>query len=90
MLANSTPSNNMKSPMVGSLEKKGIIKDDGKSYYTELQVLKSPAGYYIGTLYWDAEMKFWDAGSRDSDYYITKEEAEKDLANLNWEQRMTP
>ena len=39
---------NMKSPMVENAE---YIKD--KEKYSELQILRSGAGYYIGTLYMD-------------------------------------
>lgn len=37
-------------------------------------VLKSAAGYYVGTLYWDADMNGWFPYSRDTDY-MTAEEA---------------
>ena len=66
----------MKSPMV---ENASYIKDEDRSHYTDLQVLRSGAGWYVGTLFWDAEYEFWDAGSRDSDYFGSKEEAERFL-----------
>lgn len=66
----------MKSPMIMSAS---YIPDEEKSNYTEMEILESAAGYYIGTRYWDAELKFWDAGSRDSAYFATYEEAEKFL-----------
>lgn len=55
--------------------------------YTELQVLHSAAGFYIGTLYeeYDANGKcVWqEPGSRDSDYFRTEESAEAYLKILN-------
>jgi len=43
--------------------------------FSDLQVMKSAAGYYIGTVY--NAIEGWQApGSRDSDYYATKEEAD--------------
>lgn len=43
--------------------------------FTELQVMNSAAGYYIGTAY-NAIEGYQEPGSRDSDYYATKEEAD--------------
>lgn len=64
----------MKSPMV---QNQAYILN--KSGYSDLQVLLSPAGYYIGTMYnnYDDNGKFLfeEPGSRDSDYFETKEEA---------------
>lgn len=59
----------MKSPMVQS---QPYIKD--KSNYSELQVLKSAAGYYVGTLFTTPE-GWEEPGSRDSGYFKTKDEA---------------
>lgn len=59
----------MKSPMVTNLP--GI---PNKDRYTDLQVLRSPAGYYVGTLHIDPEYGA-EPGSRDSGYFATKEEA---------------
>lgn len=47
--------------------------------FSELQVLQSAAGYFIGRLYWDEEFSFWDMGSRESDYFPTQEAAHKAL-----------
>lgn len=44
----------------------------------ELQVLMSPAGYYIGT--WCMCGPY----SRGSDYYATREEAQRDLDDNSW------
>jgi len=43
--------------------------------FSELKVLKSAAGYYIGRLYWDDEFNFWDNGSRESNYFATEAQA---------------
>jgi len=50
--------------------------------YSELQVLKSAAGYYIGTMYNNPE-GFQEPGSRDTDYFPTFEVAEDFLNRLN-------
>lgn len=79
----------MKSPMV---ERVGYIKD--KSNYTELQVLRSAAGYYIGALYnnykADGSLMFQEPGSRDSDYYATEAEAAADLKLLQEDSEAAP
>ena len=49
--------------------------------YTKLMVLKSPAGYYIGTIYEDPA-GFQEPGSRDSDYFDTRAQAETFLYML--------
>ncbi len=64
----------MKSPMVTQAD---YIADKGR--YSDLQVLQSAAGYYIGTVYENPE-GFTEPGSRDSDYFKTKEQAEAELA----------
>lgn len=46
-----------------------------KGCYTELMVLSSAAGYYVGTMY--VEDGFEGPGSRDSDYFKTREKAER-------------
>lgn len=43
--------------------------------YSDLQVMKSAAGWYIGTAY-NAIGGWQEPGSRDTDYYSTKEEAD--------------
>lgn len=64
------------------------------SGYSELQVLKSAAGYYIGTLYTNGPDSdcpgLVEPGSRDSDYYETEDAARTALYALQWEQRETP
>lgn len=74
----------MKSPMVQSA---GYIKPEEKGNYTEMQVLRSAAGWYIGTMYEnrgaDGKLLFQEPGSRDSDYFATKEVAAAYLKVLN-------
>jgi hypothetical protein len=50
--------------------------------YSELQVLRSAAGFYIGTTYTDTENGWAEPGSRDSDYFVHKEQAMMALAKL--------
>lgn len=64
----------MKSPMVQNAD---YISE--KTGYSDLQVLQSGAGFYIGTTYTDPTDGFTEPGSRDSDYFATREEAEKYL-----------
>lgn len=59
-------------------------------YYTELRVLCSAAGYYIGTNYVNIELdgSTWEEpGSRESGYFRTREAAEAALAaeSEEWE-----
>lgn len=80
----------MKSPMVTNLD---CIPN--KESYFELQVLRSAAGYYVGTLHTD-ENGFTEPGSRDSGYFGTRQEAERylamvqDVPNPNEYLRMEP
>ena len=39
---------------------------------SELQTMKSAAGWYAGTAYWDEEMGGWFPNSRESGYYYTR------------------
>lgn len=50
--------------------------------YSDLQVLRSAAGFYIGTIYTDPETKFQEPGSKDSDYFTHKEQAMQALHKL--------
>ena len=59
----------MKSPMV---ETASYINDQGR--YSELKVLQSAAGYYVGTVYTHID-SFEEPGSRDSDYFGTEDAA---------------
>jgi hypothetical protein len=53
-----------------------------KGGYSDMQVLRSPAGWYIGTIYTGPD-GFMEPGSRDSDYFETREEAEQALGALS-------
>lgn len=66
----------MKSPMIQNSD---YITN--KDSYSDLQIIKSAAGYYIGTLYTEKTYGFTVPGSRDStSYFETLEEAGKYLA----------
>jgi len=64
----------MRSPQV---EKAASIAADQKRRYSDLQVLQSPAGYYVGTTF-DGDHGP-EPGSRDSFYHPTREAAEQSL-----------
>lgn len=78
----------MKSPMI---EKADYISAEEKPYYSELRVMRSAAGWYVGTLY--QEPGGWqEPGSRDSGYFATEEEAAEELKLIEAgkETRMQP
>lgn len=51
--------------------------------YSDLKVMNTGAGYYIGTSYTDPEGGgFTEPGSRDTGYFKTREEAEEHLAMI--------
>lgn len=62
----------MQSPMVKNLD-----YINNKKGYSELQVLRSQAGWYVGTTY--TEDGVTEPGSRDSGYFPTREEADQYL-----------
>lgn len=55
---------------------------DDAANYSHLQVLKSAAGYYVGTTYQDPS-GFIDSGSRDTSYFCTAEDAEQALCTID-------
>lgn len=73
----------MKSPMIQTAN---YMDATEKSGYSELKVLKSAAGWYVGTTFWNTEdfpdMPFMEPGSRDSDYFATEAEADDFLQRL--------
>jgi hypothetical protein len=85
----------MRSPMIESAD---YIVPEEKGGYTDLQVLMSGAGYYIGTMYEErdekGEITWQEPGSRDSGYYATREEAQSALdlieKGIGEPTRMTP
>lgn len=64
----------MKSPMV---EKARWINRQEKDGYSDLKILHSNAGYYVGTIY-----KEMLPGTRDSEYFKTEAEAKVFLATV--------
>ena len=48
---------------------------------SELHVMKSAAGYYLGYTYFDEERQCWFPYDRESHYMGSKEEAEVALSN---------
>jgi hypothetical protein len=54
-----------------------------RAKYSDLKIMKSPAGYYVGTTYNAAGREGFDEpGSRDSDYFATEAEAQAFLSRL--------
>ena len=63
----------MKSLMVDQ----AYVPKEDKGKYSDLQVLRSHAGWYIGTVF--TEDGFSEPGSRDSNYFRTEQEAKDEL-----------
>jgi hypothetical protein len=61
---------------------RGFTQEE-QNRYSELKVLRSGAGYYIGTIYRNPE-GFEEPGSRDTHYFRTEEEAQTYLDMLNF------
>ena len=51
----------------------------GDICYSDLKVLNSMAGFYIGRTCWDPDPGFEEPGSRESEYFRTHGEAERAL-----------
>lgn len=68
----------MKSPMV---QNAAYIPGDDKYGYSDMMVLESAAGFYVGTIYTDPD-GFKEPGSRDSGYFPTYELAERELESI--------
>ena len=68
----------MKSPMIVNAD---YIPEDEKGNYSELTILQSHGGFYVGTIYRDPNGHA-EPGSRDSAYFRTRIEAEKFLAEI--------
>ena len=58
--------------------------------YSDLGVMRSNAGWYIGTYYRDPRYGWAEPGSRDSQYYATSEEAFQAFEDKSWDQRENP
>lgn len=54
---------------------------------SDLQVMQSGAGWYIGRSYWDEEFEFEGPYSRESGYYATEHEARVHLSEDSYEER---
>jgi len=78
-LLQSTKDHPLKSLQVRNTYSPGAIEP---SYYSRLQILKSPAGYYLGTIYIDPEHLFEEPGSRDTTYFPKLEQAIRALELL--------
>lgn len=57
------------------------IDPDFSGCYSDLQVMRSAAGYYVGTVFHNPE-GYDEPGSRDSGYYKTHQEAERALQRM--------
>jgi len=58
---------------------------DQEGVYSELQVMRSAAGYYVGTDYSEFATGRTCPGSRDSEYFKTREEAQEVLERMSVE-----
>ncbi len=62
--------------------------------YSDVKVMRSAAGYYIGTSFTHNETSdcagLTEPGSRESEYFGTREAAQSALDNKTWTQRMHP
>ena len=68
----------MKSRMVTNAD---YIEEGEKGSYSELKVMRSAAGWYVGTEYHDPA-GFTEPGSRDSGYFATQREADLELTMM--------
>lgn len=62
--------------MAGEVDRKKFPHEDKECFYSDLKVMRSPAGHYLGRSCWDKELGFEEPFSRESDYFKTKEAAE--------------
>lgn len=62
-----------------SLQVMNVIPQDEWKDYSDLQVLISGAGWYIGTIHHDPEFHFDEPGSRDTYYFRSEEDAKRAL-----------
>jgi len=62
----------------------------GAGEYSDLTILSSPAGFYIGTLFTEHGSGYTEPGSRESEYFEYRVAAERALANNTWTQRTNP
>ena len=69
----------MRSPQI---ERASFISDEKKARYSDLKVMQSAAGWYVGTSYLSEYGPPDEPGSRDTEYFATREEAQACLDNL--------
>lgn len=67
----------MKSPMITHAP---YIEDHAKAFFTDLQVIWSAAGFYVGTMFVDGDCI--EPGSRDSGYFGSEAEAATELRRI--------
>lgn len=46
---------------------------------SELKVMRSAAGWYVGRSYWDTDLEFEGPWSRESDYFADRDDAMQHL-----------
>ena len=72
----------MKSPITQA----DYIPEATRGNYTDMKVLRSGGGWYIGTMYEERDaqgnLTFQEPGSRDSEYFDTEEEADAELRSI--------
>ena len=61
---------------MSSVDRQKFPHEDSDYFYTDLKVMKSPAGYSLGRTCWDKKCGFEEPLSRESGYFGTKDEAE--------------
>lgn len=67
------------------------IPKSEQAKFSELKVLCSGAGFYLGTEYTNSEpIGFVEPGSRDTDYYETEAQADVSLAVMKYCHSLTP
>ena len=65
-----------------------IVEEHGGEY-SDLTVLQSAAGWYIGTIF-NNTAGWSEPGSRESQYFVSEEAAQQALDNVDWIQRENP
>ena len=68
--------------MVKSKIVESMGPDNEPGHYSDLQVLKSAAGWYIGTI-WQGDDGWTEPGSRDSGYFKTQAQAQRCLNRID-------
>lgn len=66
------------------------IRTEETCCYSDLMVMRSAAGWYIGRRAWDEEHGYAEPGSRESGYFGCKEDAEDALLREGFKVRDGP